>query len=707
MKDRTKVLEFEPETRHIRIHLARLPASVHSAHDKGVQLVIRLLGDFFEQADDSLFELADQAWSNQEQNLYFDAMREVRVQRHSIESGVSEAIAEAFAALTLRDHPASGYTQARSRGPMGIYSDELEEMVALDTSVARAEENFAELLQQVSQQLDALVPVKVYQKNNPFGPHSLCLAFMEQMRPLDLDIKAKLLLLTLFDMAVVGRLDRVYELVNQLLTHGADEAQSTAVYPKAVASVPKPTEATSDYLVRAPTVIAPELAAMLQQLLGHRDEAEADQQTTKTQLLSLLTIAQRLPAVQAGASGNLDVRALLDSVQQQQKNSQAKIAPADAEVIGLVNKLFEVILADQNLAAPMKALIGQLQIPIAKVALADKSFFTQGGHAARRLLDEMAIAALGWQGEPDETDALYSKIQDVVSRILADFEADESIFSELLIDLAAFREKEHRRAAVLERRTLDAEDGKARAELARAAVAAEIDQRIAGRPLPEVVEKFIKEAWSNVLFITSLKFGTASPEWEQALTTLDNLIWSLQPPSRADDRQRLIDVMPELLAQLGSGLEAISYKPLEMSQLFQSLREIHLALIAGQTPAAPSEPANIPAANMTEAPVLADQLSHPDKLPDDDPHMQQVAAFRPGSWFEMPGDEGKTMRCRLAACIKPADKYIFVNRSGLKMAQKTSSELAWLLKQGNLSSLDNSMLFDRALETVVAGLRMR
>ena len=85
--------------------------------------------------------------------------------------------------------------------------------------------------------------------------------------------------------------------------------------------------------------------------------------------------------------------------------------------------------------------------------------------------------------------------------------------------------------------------------------------------------------------------------------------------------------------------------------------------------------------------------------------MRQVAGFVQGAWFEMVDDKNSVVRCRLAAFIKPTGKYIFVNRNGMKVAEKTQQELALALKKNRLRALDNSVLFDRALETVVSGMR--
>ena len=758
-----------------RARMARLPASVHAVHDEGRELVLSLLKDFFERADDLLFELADKAPSNQEQNIFFNSMRKVRVQRRTIEMGFAGAIENAFAALTShgQQHAVDEPSGSRSANALSLENEEPEEIVALDSSVARANNAFAGLVQQICQRLDSLVSVKVHQKNNPLGPDVICAAFMIQVRHLDIDIKTKLRLFKVFDEVVLSQLGELYRVINQILVdynvltslQGSPQPQ---LEPNAVEQS-APEQFVHEQLFSAQEgddfaryyrsgagSTDTELAAILQQVLG--DEAlmdstvEADgaampasEQTAHAQLLGLLSLAQRLPAVQEQSATAIDVHDLL-SILPPQEDFWADIEHLDTEVIKLVNKLFECMLDDNSLAAPMKALIGRLQIPVLKVALADRSFFTKAGHPVRRLLNEMSTASLGWQGEGEggEGDPLYDKMHGIVGRLLAEFDTDIGIFSDLLLDLTSFLEKEKRHVDVFVRRTLDAEDGSARAEMARTRANEEVALRTKGAVLPPVVETFINEMWSNVLFIAGLKFGYDSDEWEHRLTTLEQLIWSVQPLTNADDRQRLSSFIPVLLQELRVGLDTISYNPFEMSKLFESLQMAHLANMGGTsvTPKvmpdsqvdshefstdAPVEAVvtaivsatdteddviegkvtdNITAGDIVTEDIVTENIAAENiELPAEDPHMRQVESFSQGSWFEMHGDSDTPARCRLAAFIQPTGKYIFVNRSGMKVAEKTRNELAGLLKLGSLRPLDNSILFDRALETVITGLR--
>ena len=76
----------------------------------------------------------------------------------------------------------------------------------------------------------------------------------------------------------------------------------------------------------------------------------------------------------------------------QDAGGDAHLAQADDDVVNFVGMLFDYILNDRNLAIPMKALIGRLQLPIVRLAIIDRSFFGKSGHPARQLLNELSSA---------------------------------------------------------------------------------------------------------------------------------------------------------------------------------------------------------------------------------------------------------------------------------------------------------------------------
>lgn len=727
--------------------LARLPAAMHGVRDRARQALQGRLGVLFDEADDALFELADQANNNQEQNLYFDSMREVRLQRRSIEQAFFQRLDSHFAALLNPQAERLGQTEDQREDRVSpdelalVQNDELEQLVATETMVNKANSQFAESLQHLTLRMDQLVPVKVYQQNNPLGADAICNGFSEASRGLKIDVKAKLVLFKLFDKVLVGRLGELYQSLNQQLIE-ASILPSLKVGAPATsrASRPKPSARAERNLRNDETdQVLHTLRSLLSDERSERGSREESGQALDShELMGLLSRVQQ--SAPTGDMAPVDVSQLLRHMKQGE--AARSLNRVDEDVINLVSMMFEFILDDRNLAAPMKALLGRLQIPLIKVAIVDKSFFSRGGHPARRLLNELAMAALGWQDPGEERrsrDPLYRKVEEVVQQLLSEFESDVGIFERMLLDFRAYLEKERRRARILEQRTLDAEDGKARAERARAQVDAALAARTQGLVLAPAAQRLLEEAWAKVLFIVALKQGTSSKDWDETLETAEQLIWSVTASMNKENRRTLLKLVPMLLPRLRSGLESIAYNPFEMNQLFKQLEQLHLSRlrevgestvlqeaepeevmaegvqevspprsqspsklasepVAAQTQAESAPPSEQPSA---EAPVSA---STPE-LPTSDPHLALVANLSQGTWFEVQTSEDQVFRCRLAAIIKPTGKYIFVNRAGMKVAEETRESLAKSLKAGDMRLLDDSMLFDRALEAVIGNLR--
>ena len=759
-----KVVPLKPDTkiesrRLDRALLARLPVPVQAVQQKGKQILAGLLRTLFDKADDSLFELADRAVNNQDQNLYFESMREVRLKRRNVETQFADQIDSAFAVLAggeARPDAADLSDDDFSMDNLSlVQNDELEELVATDSMVNKANERFAEPIQHLALRLDSLVAHKVYQKNNPLGPDVLCAGFVTASGCMSLDIKARLVLFKLFDRLVVTQLGGLYDEVNKtLVEHNVLPSLKGQLRQDRRAGVSQRPPAHSGGQAgygsaggssSGNSAVDNEVLSTLQQLLAEqRGGVDGDQLTPEfsgsptigtTDVMRLLSQLQQrdLP------SGQRNVKSVLDHVLRARDDGK-KLGQLDDDVINLVNMMFEFILDDRNLASPMKALLGRLQIPLLKVAIADKSFFGKGGHPARRLLNELATAALGWQGDGGEKDALFKKISSIVQTLITDFDSDVSIFSDMLADFVSFIEKEKRRASILEQRTLDAEDGKAKSEQARALVNQSVNTLIGGRDLPEAVLKLLHEAWGNVLFLTCLKHDTQSDEWKEVLQTAADLVWSVSATLDKESRAKMLQLVPDLLKRLRAGLESVSYNPFEMTQLFKQLQTVHLARLKAplvapaavvpsqdtvktvQKPAteapvkAGSAPVKAPAVKVQEQTpqamvesVIASMPAEPEaqaKPVEDvnDPLLMQVARMSPGSWFEH-NDGSQQYRCRLAAIIKATGKYIFVNRAGMKVAEKTAPEFAQALREGQLQSLDDGMLFDRALEAVIGNLR--
>ncbi|NWB25348.1 DUF1631 domain-containing protein [Pseudomonas gingeri] len=713
--------------------LARLPVVLLQVRDKAAQQLKQGLQGLFDNADDTLFEMADKALNNVDQNTFFEAMRDLRLKRKSIERGFLERFFEAFVGLGQYDINEVTLPTPMSYDKLALVpNDELEKTVALDAMVAKVLSRDGFALGQLTTRLNALITRRLEDQDNPMGPAMLCEYFLEAGRDLGVEIKVKLIILKLFEKYVLSDADQLYAEANQLLIATGVLPELKAVPARRASDRPAASTRASQGEAGAAKsgsssldASVQEVFSALQELLLHvrgsvapRLDVGSEVQPISTgDLLRLLSHLQQYVPTQT-APDDFDLRNQLEQLLTRVSVKSGKsrvVGVMDEDVINLIAMLFEFILDDRNLPDSLKALIGRLQIPMLKVAVLDKSFFSRGSHPARRLLNEIAAAAMGWGARDDyQRDALYVRIEQIVQRLLNDFVDDPAIFSELLVDFLAFTSDERRRSELLEQRTRDAEEGRAKAEQARQQVQEVLNERLLGKTLPEVVVRLLQEAWSKVLLLTCLKHGEASAEWQVGLQTMDDLIWSVEPRGQADARLRLLELVPGLLKALRDGLTSAAFDPFATSEFFSQLENLHVQVfqrLAKQQ----AEPAAIDEMQPAMVAVLEEiVLGSPDdtfteerqvELPADDAGLLWVRQLRVGNWVEIREDEENSLRCKLTAIIESTGKYIFVNRTGMKVLERTAQGLAVEFRRGAVRLLDDALLFDRALESVIGNLR--
>jgi hypothetical protein len=720
--------------------VARLPVVLLQVRDKAAQQLKESLQTLFDNADDTLFEMADRAHNNAEQNVFFEAMRDLRLKRKSIERNFLDKFFEAFLRLGQYEIAEPILSEPVSFDKLAlVHNDDLERTVAIDAMVTKVMNRDGVALSQLTTRLNELIPQPLTDETNPLGPTLLCDFFLQAGRNLGVEIKVKLIILKLFEKYALTNADQLYEEANLLLIsagvlpdlkvlpsrRSTDRSSSTAPTTEAQ-------RADSAAMVQAAEKLdksVQEVFSALQELLVYvrgnltprPDNAAEARPISSQDLLRLLShLQQYVP--RAENPDDFDLRAQLEQLIGRVSARSGKfrtVGTIDEDVINLISMLFEFILDDRNLPGSLRALIGRLQIPMLKVAVIDKSFFSRGSHPARRLLNEIASAALGWGGRDDsQRDSLYTRIDQIVQRLLHDFVDDPAIFTELLVDFLAFTSDERRRSELLEQRTRDAEEGRALAELARQRVQQALNDRLLGRTLPEVVVRLLQEAWSKVLLLTCLKHGEQSGEWAAGLQAMDDLIWSVEPHDEPDARQRLLELVPGLLKSLRDGLSSAAFDPFATSEFFSQLEALHVqafnhvARPAGQADdVAGDEPGDGPTmmAVVEEIVLVApgeQVISEPSlHLPENDEGLMQVDKLRLGSWVEIQEDEDHKLRCKLAAIVEPSGRYVFVNRTGMKVLEKTRMGLAVEFRRGTIRVLDDSLLFDRALESVLGNLR--
>ena len=466
--------------------LARLPVILLQVHDKAAQQLRNNLQVLFENADATLFKMADKAQNNTEQSLFFEAMRDVRLKRKNIERGFLERLFEAFMRLTQPNLQGIAPEQA----VFSLMADDLERTQVTHAMVTRVLTRSQLVLCQLSTRLNTLSCVPLDEHNNPLGPAMLCEYFLQAKCEQGMDIKVKLIMMRLFEKYLLDQTGQLYADANQLLI-------ATGVLP--------------DLSDRASCCAA-----------------------------KVGIHAQELPEASEDAS----------------------------KLVGLI---FEYVSDDGNLSQPLRKLLALLREPMLQIAQCDQNFFSCDSHPARRLLNVMADAAIGWDASTDSrNDPLYRKVEHVVLQLARYAGNNPALLESLLHDFSMFTRGERSRAELLEQRTRDAEQA---------------SRRSAQQPDP------------------------------------------VQPwPLPALDEQG------------------------------------HLGLLL-------------------------------------------VSQLRIGTWIELQEEDGTRLRCKLITILEPDGMHVFVNRTGAKVLEKSRTDLIVQLRNGTILMLDERLLIDRALESVIDSLR--
>lgn len=718
-----------------------VPAEVSRIRDTVVAGLGDLMQGAFDAVDDSLFELANNARSNNEQNRYFEAMREIRIKRKGVERHFQSAVAQFFS-----NPPHTGHIQeealsqqASAEGLSLVGDEDLEEQVALNAMITKAKAHFQGPLLQLQTRFGQVYPQATDESPvNPMAPEHLCSAFIEAIQALEIQIRERLILLKQFDRYVVSNLGMLLDEANRILIqagvipnfryHGKSgkqqssesdtSAQSQPAEPKTTAA-----EGTEDpgskaifeqirqmlALQRANAGIPPRMSDPNLRVVGDSELAN---------LLNAMPMPDTRPI-----SGNLsdgdpitiDLRYVVQQILSKADAGDGRkpaLNEADEDLINLVSMLFEFILDDYNLSAPVQVLISRLQIPILKVVIRDKSFFSQATHPARRLLNSMARAGIGWSSSNEKAkDKLYGQIHNIVQRILNEFDGDIALFETLNNEFDQFLEKENRKASLVEQRTRESERGRIKSQKAQETVDNLLKKKVARYKLPDPIHDILMNGWSRVMFLAYLR-DDVEHRWQETVKIVDDLIWCLHPHQEDEERDQWVRVVPSLLKTLRAGLEEVSYNSSKLDEMMGHLKHelaeafrTNAAIEARQdSPTEPEEDTEEEIATVHQTAVERQQQLEEAVVAE---YVTQIDSIEIGNWVEFRMVNGANFRCKLSAIIEEAESFVFVNRMGLKVIEKTRIELAHEVRRGRLTLLEQGALIDRAMDAVVGSLRSK
>ena len=398
----------------------------------------------------------------------------------------------------------------------------------------------------------------------------------------------------------------------------------------------------------------------------------------------------------------------------------------ESMTIEMVAMLFDFIFETRDLPDGIKAQLARLQIPVLKAAMLDGAFFAKKSHPSRLLVNALAEAGLGWSPAMGSDDPLYKKIEHIVRRILDEFSDNLALFDELREELEAFLAEEEKAAEDNISTSADEINHSDKLQIATVIGRAEIERRIESYPVPQFLASFLRDHWQGTLENVYLKDGDESEAWTSAMTTLEDLVWSVQPKRSTEDRKHLVALLPSLLKRLGAGVHNQRWTQEQREKFMTNLVEAHAAAVKPSFAAATSPTAAVAEAAKAQAEVakasgdsaaaakaeaLAEAMAPATPAPVeaaqeilDDEYLEIARNLERGMWVEFESEGGQLAFAKLAWVSPLRGTYLFTNRQGQKALSMTAEELADRFRADRARLVEAEPLVDRAMTRVITTL---
>lgn len=396
----------------------------------------------------------------------------------------------------------------------------------------------------------------------------------------------------------------------------------------------------------------------------------------------------------------------------------------ESMTIEMVAMLFDFIFETKDLPDGIKALLARLQIPVLKAAMLDGAFFAKKSHPSRLLVNELAQAGLGWAPAMGPDDPLYRKVDEIVHHILDNFSDDLTVFDEQREVLEKFLAEEEKAAEENIQSSAEEINNKDRQQIGTVLAKAEIEKRVETSPVPNFLATFLRQRWQGALEHVYLERGEESEAWSSAVSTLEDLVWSVQPKRSVEDRRHLVALLPSLLKRLSAGMQHRGWAVDDREAFMSNLVEAHAAAVkpslsTDRSPtAAVAEQARAEAeiakaagdeAKAAKAEALADAMQQavpepvePEREIIADDYLEIARSLERGIWIEFEAEDGQLAFAKLAWISPLRGTYLFTNRQGQKALSMTAEDLADRFRADRARVVEAEPLIDRAFSSMIS-----
>ena len=248
------------------------------------------------------------------------------------------------------------------------------------------------------------------------------------------------------------------------------------------------------------------------------------------------------------------------------------------QVLGLevVRKLVSQVAQDPRLLVPVREAIVALEPSLLRLAMVDPRFFSDEGHAGRRLMERVAQRSFKYN---DEYSAEFASFFEPVSQAFNELNAlpidDAKPFALALATLEHAWDAQDQQASQNRRQVVQAlrfaEERQEKADQ----IAFDLSARSDLDNVPGVVLDFLFGPWALAMAHARLVDQRNQIDPEGFGSVVPDLLWSVKRDVTLKQPAKLIAMIPGLLERLHAGLALLGQEPRENELFFEALMTLH------------------------------------------------------------------------------------------------------------------------------------
>jgi hypothetical protein len=565
------------------------------------------LAHMFDSTDAHLSELATKTTDKDLSKRYLETRDAALANRETIEAQFKQRLMSEFDKRANKVKKVGTSLSDFSLDELSLVGeDDLNETLKFNDMAAKLRRYCEDELSALDQRVGVLLgDATIESEDNPFGPQVILDAYKNAVQKAEQPIEIRMVFLKLFDDHVADTVRSSYKEVNDLLVENgilpkirygiskseskdrpaAEKSLTELMAEKAKAAGAEGTPSPNDMFAQLAQMMAPAAGAggppAAGMGIGNIPLVQG------AQLMSSLTQLQvgNLAAMGAAAAELAPILAEagnLTNVLKQLKGTSVggSMSQVDAMTLDIVAMLFDEIFDDPKIPIALKGLIGHLQLPMLKVAIADKDLFSGKNHPARQLLDTRGQVGLRLPADFGSEHPLFAKLEAFIKELVDGFQEKMEIFDTVRAELQKLiDESDATVAKSMEATEKEMEKGE-RLALAKVAAEEEIRKRVGGQmQIPRPIVRFLALQWIKYLVITYARDGKDSESWKGAVSTMDELLSSIVPKATLEERRGLARVIPGLLKRLKTGVTGAGIEDAVSSAFFVELMKVHTEIM--------------------------------------------------------------------------------------------------------------------------------